>query len=125
MEILERGVKAVIRGKYLLWVSDQFQGPSDAMRKNISQRAPASSGDQWEQRFEAALLERDPAVLERRLQSAKDAILDRIEDSFDAASFLECQLLMAALNMITELQWVPAIDDLRRPLPAHTLGYAA
>lgn len=95
------------------------------MSKNISLRAPTSSGDQWEQRFEAALLERDPAVLERRLQSAKEAILDRIEDSFDTGSFSECRLLIAALNTITELQWVPAIDDLPRPLPAHTLGHSA
>ena len=56
------------------------------MSKNISRRAPASSGDQWEQRFEAALLERDPAMLARRLQNAKDAILHRIEESCDTAS---------------------------------------
>jgi hypothetical protein len=124
MEILGKHVKPSSRQVSVMGVRS-VQGPSDAMSENISLRAPASSGDQWEQRFEAALLERDPGVLERRLQSAKEAIVDRIEASFDTGSFSECRLLIAALNTITELQWVPAIDDLRRPLPAHTLGHAA
>jgi hypothetical protein len=95
------------------------------MSKNMRRQGSASWGNQWEQRFEAALLEQDPALLERRLQNAKDAILDRIEDSLDTASFSQCRLLSAALNTINELQWVPKIDELRPPLAAHTLGHAA
>jgi hypothetical protein len=124
MEILG-GDTSLLRGEYLGWMSDQLQSPSDAMSKNIGRRAPTNLGDQWEQRFEAALLEPDPAVLERRLQNAKDAILDRIEDCFNTASSSECRLLIAALNTITEILRVPEIDELRRPLPAHTLGHAA
>jgi hypothetical protein len=95
------------------------------MSKNSSRPAPASSGDQWEQRFEAALLERDPAMLACRLQNAKDAILHRIKESCKTAPISECRLLIAALHTITELQRGPEMDDLWRPLPPQTLGHAA
>ena len=99
MEILGK-MSSRLRGNLVMGVRS-VQGPSDAMSKNIRRRAPASSGDQWEQRFESALLERDPAVLAQRLQNAKDAIQDRIEYSFDAGSYSECRLLIAALHSIT------------------------
>lgn len=89
------------------------------MSGNISPRS-AGSGSNWEQLFECALLERDPVAREQRLQSAKDAIMDRIEDSFDTASGQENRLLFAALNTIGELQRVVRNDDLRRPGPAQT-----
>jgi hypothetical protein len=95
------------------------------MSENISPTLPAGSASNWEQAFECALLERDPVVREQRLQNAKDAIMDRIEDSFDTASGQESRLLLAALNTISELQRVVKNDDLRRPGPAQTLGHTA
>jgi hypothetical protein len=70
------------------------------MSGNIRPTSPVGSASNWEQLFECALLERDPGVRRRRLQSAKNAIMDRIEDSFDTASGKEGRLLLAALNTI-------------------------
>lgn len=95
------------------------------MSENISPTSPAGSASNWEQLFECALLERDPLVRQQRLQNAKDAIMDRIEDSFDTAFGQESRLLLAALNTISELQRVVKNDDLRRPGPAPTLGHTA
>lgn len=52
----------------------------DAMSENMSLTPPAGSASNWEQLFECALVERDPVAREQRLQNAKDAIMDRIED---------------------------------------------
>jgi hypothetical protein len=49
--------------------------------------------------------------------------MDRIEDSFDKASFLERQVLLAALNTINEFQR-PKVDDLRHR-PSQTFGHGA
>ena len=95
------------------------------MSENISPKSPAGSVSNWEQLFECALLERDTVAREQRLQNAKDAIMDRIEDSFDTASGQESRLLLAALNTISELQRVVKSDDLRRPGPAQTFGHPA
>jgi hypothetical protein len=93
------------------------------MQDKINPDLPGASQKNWEYLFEAALLEPEPAMIERRLQSAKDAIMDRIEDSFEKASLSERQMLLAALNTINELQR-PNVDDLR-PRPAQTFGHAA
>jgi predicted transcriptional regulator len=95
------------------------------MSENISPTSPAGSESNWEQLFECALVERDPVAREQRLQNAKDAIMDRIEDSFDTASGQESRLLLAALNTISELQRVAKNDDLRRPGLAQTFGHPA
>jgi hypothetical protein len=95
------------------------------MSENISPKSPAGSISNWEQLFECALVERDPVAREQRLQNAKDAIMDRIEDSFDTASGQESRLLLAALNTISELQRVVKNDDLRRPGCAQTSGHPA
>ena len=42
--------------------------------------------------------ERDPSLIEKRLQDAKDEIMDRIEDSFDTGSVSDSRLLLAALK---------------------------
>lgn len=94
------------------------------MSENISP-TPTSPANSWEQLFEFALLEADPVARERRLQSAKDAILDRIEDSLDSVSGSESLVLHAALNMISELQRGVKNDDLRRPGPSQTFGHPA
>ncbi len=47
----------------------------NAMNENVTPTWPAGSVDNWEQLFEAALLE--AVALEQPLQDAKDAIMDR------------------------------------------------
>jgi hypothetical protein len=94
------------------------------MSENISPKSPAGSVSNWKQLFDCALVERD-AVARERLQNAKDAIMDQIENSFDTASGQESRLLLAALNTISELQRVVKNDDLRRPGPAQTVGHPA
>jgi hypothetical protein len=37
---------------------------------------------QWKQRYQAAILEPDPAKLLQRIAEARSAVLDRIEDGF-------------------------------------------
>jgi hypothetical protein len=66
----------------------------------------------WRKAFEAALLERDHAVLPRRLRDAKNAVMYRIEDSLDSASLSERKVLLAALNTISELQRLAQVDEL-------------
>jgi hypothetical protein len=95
------------------------------MSENISPKSSAGSVSNWEQLSDCALQERDPAVREQRLQNAKNAIMDRIEDSLDIASGQEGRLLLAELNTIGELQRVEKNDDLRRPGPARTFGHPA
>jgi hypothetical protein len=76
---------------------------------------PPTSGDShcdWRTAFEVALLERDQSVLPRRLRDAKNAVMDRIEDSRDSASLSERRLLLAALNTITELQRLAQVEEL-------------
>ena len=95
------------------------------MSENISATPPGSSASNWEQLFECALQESNPVARERRLQNAKDAIMDRIEDSFENATARESRLLVAALNTISELQRVVKDDDLRRPGPGQSFGHPA
>ena len=102
-----------------------FNVKGDTVSENTSPAAPAGSLNNWEQLFKAALLERHPALLEQRLQDAKDAIMDRIEDCFDTATLSERRLLVAAMNSISERQRVSKVDDLRLPLPAQTFHHAA
>jgi hypothetical protein len=95
------------------------------MRRNISSRSQAGSASNWEQLFECALVELDPVVRERRLQNAKDAIMDRIEDSFDTVTCQESQSLIGALKAISEIQRVEKTDDSRRPGHAQTFSNIA
>ena len=84
------------------------------MSANVNPTAPAGSASNWEDLLECALLERDPVMRWQRLQSAKNAIMDRIEDSLDTAYGKESRLLLAALNTISELQGAQKSDDCRR-----------
>jgi hypothetical protein len=92
-------------------------------------RAPriesVNSRSDWQQLFEAALLEPDPLVVAERFRTAKDAIMDRIEDSFDSASLSERRMLLSALNTIGELERLSRPDDLRQSLLFKTVGHAA
>jgi hypothetical protein len=95
------------------------------MSENISPISHGGSANNWERLFDCALLEHDPVAREQRLQSAKAAIMDRIEESYDVASGRESRLLLAALNTIRELQKLAEHDDLRRPGATQTLGHPA
>jgi hypothetical protein len=88
----------------------------------MSQRA-ASPRD-WRRLFESALLEQDHDELPKRLRDAKNAVMDRIEDSFDTASLAERKLLLAALNTISELQRLSNAESLPSQT-ASALGDAA
>ena len=74
------------------------------MRTRISLAPTLAPTDVWRPLFEAALLENDPMALPFRLREAKDAVMDRIEDSFDTASLSERRLLIATLDAICELE---------------------
>lgn len=82
----------------------------------------ASSIDDWKQLFEAALLEDDPAIFPERLQNARDAIVDTIDNPFDTASSSDRLLLLAALNTISGLF---KKDNLRRSRVSKALGHSA
>jgi hypothetical protein len=64
------------------------------------------SVDAWKRLFGDALAENDPILLNARLRDAKNAIMDRIEDSMRTASQSERRLLLTALNTLVELQRV-------------------
>ncbi len=80
---------------------------------------------EWQQLFEAALLESNPAQMAERFQTAKDAIMDRIEDCFDSASQTERRLLLSALNTISELETVSKPEGLHRTRVPRVVGHAA
>lgn len=86
---------------------------------------PANSGSDWQQLFEAALLESDPVVVHEKFQNAKDAIMDRIEDCFDRTSLSERRMLLSALNTISELEQLARPDEVRPRAPSRIVGHAA
>lgn len=94
-------------------------------KKITSSSGSGSSATAWRQLFEAALLEQDHSLLPCRLKDAKDAVMDRIEDSLDSASLSERKLLLAALNTISELQRLAKLDDLPTIQVAQPFGNAA
>jgi hypothetical protein len=73
------------------------------MDKVINSQTPSRTLEDWKQLFEAALAEEDPHLFPERLQTAKDAIVDEIEDSFGTASSSDRLLLLAALNTVSGL----------------------
>lgn len=85
----------------------------------------AGSANNWEKLFEAALLENNSVRLPQRLRIAKDAIMDRIEDSFDTASITERRSLLAALSALGELQRLSKLDDLPTATSTQTFDHAA
>jgi hypothetical protein len=71
-------------------------------------------------------MESDHSVLPRRLQVAKDAVMDHIEDTFDTASLSERRLLLAALHTISELQRLSGSNESRaQTAAAPSFGHAA
>lgn len=74
-----------------------------SMNKAVAARVPAGAVSDWKQLFEAALGEQDPGMFPERLLTAKDAIVGKIEDSFETASPSDRLLLLTALNTISGL----------------------
>lgn len=72
------------------------------------EQAPGLRRSNWEQLFEAALLESDTVVLGQRFQDANDAIMEEIEDP---RSQTDRHALVAALNAIRELRRLSAVND--------------
>jgi len=91
------------------------------MKKAAIIDAQACSAPDWKLLFAAALLEDNPELFALRLQNARDAIVDEIEDSFDTASLADRQSLLAALNTISGLYE----SDLHRPAGSRAIGHSA
>lgn len=79
----------------------------------------------WQQLFEAALLESDPVAMAERFKNAKDAIMDRIEDCFDSTSQTERRLLLSALNTISNLEGLSQSGAVLRTPLRGIVGHAA
>ena len=60
--------------------------------------------ESWRYLVEAAIFETNPNNLFRRIQDAQDAVMDRIEDSFETASQSERQSMINAINSLRELR---------------------
>jgi hypothetical protein len=60
--------------------------------------------ESWRYLVEAAIFETNPNNLSRRIQDAQDAVMDRIEDSFETASQSERQSMINAINSLRELR---------------------
>lgn len=73
------------------------------MNEVVGLKMEADFDEDWKQLFEAALVEKDLELVHERLQNAKDAIVYKMEDSFETASSSERLLLLAALNTISGL----------------------
>jgi hypothetical protein len=96
------------------------------MSRKLTTSITTSRAEAWRPLFEAALMESDHSVLPRRLQVAKDAVMDHIEDTFDTASVSERRILLAALHTISELQRLSgASEPYPRAAAAPTFGQAA
>ena len=61
---------------------------------------------QWKQRYQAAILEPDPAKLLQRIAEARSAVLDRIEEGFSKTSEGETFALGNALHMLSALRHI-------------------
>ena len=86
---------------------------------------PGNCRSDWQQLFEAALLESDPVVVYEKFQNAKDAIMDRIEDCFDKTSLSERGMLLSALNTISELEQPSRPYEVRPRSSSRIVGHAA
>ena len=86
---------------------------------------PGNTRTDWQQLFEAALLESDPVMVHEKFQTAKDAIMDRIEDCFYDTSLSERRMLLSALNTISELESLSRPDGMRPRSPRRIVGHAA
>jgi hypothetical protein len=65
---------------------------------------------QWKQRYQAAILELDPAKLLQRIAEARSAVLDRIEDGFSKPSDGEQLAQRDALETLSTLRKIAECD---------------
>jgi|HubBroStandDraft_6_1064221.scaffolds.fasta_scaffold351353_2 Spy/CpxP family protein refolding chaperone len=72
------------------------------MNKLVSAPSPATSPG-WQHLMEAATRETNTEGLAQRFLNAQDALMDEIEDSFQAAGPSERQALVIAMNSLREL----------------------
>jgi len=66
----------------------------------------AAHAQEWRRRYQAAIIELDPAKLLKRIAEARRTILDKIEDSFSKPSDPEQVALCNALEMLTTLRTI-------------------
>ena len=71
---------------------------------NEPMSVPANAAYNWKALVEAAILEANVHDLSRRISDAQEAVMDRIEDSFQTASQSERQSLINAMNCLRELR---------------------
>jgi hypothetical protein len=101
---------SILRGVSIS-VGTKDAASEESMKKKMNKRSVQSqSADAWKRLFGDALVENDPILLSTRLRDAKNAIMDRIEDSMRTASQSERRLLLTALNTLVELQRVACSD---------------
>jgi hypothetical protein len=92
------------------------------MNEVVGLNLPVDFDADWKQLFEAALVEKDLGLVHERLQNAKDAIVYKMEDSFETASSSERLLLLAALNTISGLFEAHKLHKRRIP---RSIGHSA
>jgi predicted metal-dependent hydrolase len=66
----------------------------------------AAHAREWRRRYQAAIIELDPARLLKRIAEARCTILDQIEDSSSKAADSEQLALCNALEMLTTLRTI-------------------
>ena len=98
---------------------------SGTVRRKQKKVTPRQSADGWKRLFGEALMENDPAIFGTRLRDAKNAIMDRIEDSMRTASQSERRLLLTALNTLVELQRATQSEKPVLTTKLKTIGTAA
>ena len=64
----------------------------------------------WKQLYQIALRETDPAMIPRRIEKARNAVLDRIEDLLTRPSCVEHQELNSAFRCLRELESNLVVD---------------
>ena len=66
----------------------------------------AAHAQEWRRRYQAAIMELDPAKSLQRIAEARSTIVDQIEDSFSKPSDTEQVALCNALEMLTTLRTI-------------------
>src|SRR5258705_1493286 len=72
--------------------------------KGIMSTYSASRPPDWKDLYQLAVIELDPAKLSNRITDARNAILDRIQETISVAHYQERQELTDALNGLRVLQ---------------------
>jgi hypothetical protein len=73
---------------------------------SVSIPTDAAHAQEWRRRYQAAIIELDPAKLLKRITEARSTILDQIEDSSSKAADPEQLARCNALEMLTMLRTI-------------------